>query len=63
MSRSFFLDGDIIHVQSPRPEKVRGVYMDDGRIMKLFYVGSYSVRGMTYGRYRATELLFAPKND
>lgn len=61
--KKFFLDGDIIHVQSPRPEKVRGVYMDDGRIMKLFYVSSYSVRGMTYGRYRATELLFAPKND
>lgn len=60
--RNFFLDGDIVHVQSPRPEKVRGVYKDDGRIMKLFYLHSYEIKGVTYGKYKALDLKFAPKD-
>jgi len=54
----YYIDGDIIHVCSPRPEKVRGIIMDDGRVMKLFYLSSYDSDGKHYGRYRSTELMF-----
>jgi len=56
--RQYYIDGEIIHAISPRPEKVRGVYMDDGRIMKLFYISSYVLDGKTYGRYKSLELMF-----
>jgi len=56
--RKFYIDGEIVHAVSPRPEKVRGVCLDDGRIMKLFYLSSYKMNGITYGRYKSLELMF-----
>jgi len=61
-AKKFYLDGDIIHVQSPRPEKVRGVYTTEGKVMKLFYINSYMVRGVLYGKYKSLDLIFAPKD-
>jgi hypothetical protein len=49
----YYMEGNLIHAHSPRPEKVRGIQADDGRITRLFYLYSYESEGKMYGVYRS----------
>jgi len=62
-TRDYYVDGNVVHVRSVRPEKLCGILLDDGRIERLFYISQYeNEHGQRHGIYKLMSQMFRKEN-
>jgi len=60
----YYVDGNVIHAKSVRPEKVCGIILDDGRIEKLFFISKYeNDKHERYGIFKSKAMMFQKNED